>query len=112
MSGTSKSEQPGLLEPQPGEGSLVRHLTTRELALRWSMSPRTLERWRHRGWEPLHISLPGRVVYRLADVESYEAERRCKSAEMSVRLSARGSGTQRTSDADPFSVKSPHGAEP
>ena len=50
------------------------HLGQRELACRWGISPRTLERWRwlHRG--PSYIRVGGRVCYRLEDVESYEAQ--------------------------------------
>jgi hypothetical protein len=45
-----------------------------ELARRWSISPRTLERWRWIGHGPKFLKLGGRVVYRMQDVEAYEAE--------------------------------------
>jgi hypothetical protein len=54
--------------------SVVRHLTQGQLANRWQMSPRTLERWRWLGEGPRFLKLGGRVVYRLQDVEIYEAE--------------------------------------
>lgn len=44
-----------------------------ELSRRWGISPRTLERWRWMGEGPAFIKLGGRVVYRLTDVEEYEA---------------------------------------
>ena len=44
------------------------------LAARWDISPRTLERWRWAGEGPQFIKLGGRVVYRLKDVEAFEAE--------------------------------------
>jgi hypothetical protein len=49
------------------------HLSQSELATRWRMSPRTLERWRFTGEGPQFIKIGGRVVYRLEDVEAFEA---------------------------------------
>jgi hypothetical protein len=43
-----------------------------ELAVRWKISHRTLERWRWTGEGPRFVKLGGRVVYRLEDVEAYE----------------------------------------
>lgn len=51
----------------------VRHLHQVELARRWKVSPRTLERWRWEGCGPAYLKVGGRVLYRLADVEAYEA---------------------------------------
>ena len=45
------------------------------LALRWCISPRTLERWRWLGEGPRFIKLGGRVVYRLTDIEAFEADK-------------------------------------
>ena len=50
----------------------VTHLNQVELATRWKISPRTLERWRWTGDGPAFIKIGGRVVYRLEDVETYE----------------------------------------
>jgi hypothetical protein len=47
----------------------------RDLARRWSMSERTLERWRWLGQGPRFLKLGGRVLYRLEDIEAFEAER-------------------------------------
>lgn len=52
----------------------LRHLNQIELAARWNISHRTLERWRWTGEGPLFIKLGGRVVYRLEDIEEYERE--------------------------------------
>ncbi len=52
----------------------TRHLNQNQLAERWGISPRTLERWRWVGQGPVHLKLGGRVVYRLQDVEHYEAQ--------------------------------------
>jgi hypothetical protein len=51
----------------------VRHLNQIELSRRWSISPRTLERWRWLKAGPRYLKIGGRVVYRLEDVEAYEA---------------------------------------
>lgn len=57
----------------------VRHLDQIELAARWNISRRTLERWRWTGEGPQFIHIGGRVVYRLEDVEAFEAEQLRKS---------------------------------
>jgi hypothetical protein len=51
----------------------VKHLHQVELARRWQISPRTLERWRWLKAGPLYLKIGGRVVYRLEDVEAFEA---------------------------------------
>jgi hypothetical protein len=48
------------------------HLTQIDLANRWRMSPRTLERWRFTGEGPQFIKLGGRVIYRLEDIIAFE----------------------------------------
>jgi len=48
------------------------HLDENALAERWSISPRTLQRWRQTGQGPAFLKLGGRVVYRVVDVEAYE----------------------------------------
>lgn len=49
-----------------------RHLNQDQLARRWSLSPRTLERWRSTGKGPTYLRLGGRIAYALADVEAFE----------------------------------------
>ena len=56
--------------------SAVRHLTQRELADRWRISARTLERWRWVGQGPSYLKIGGSVAYRMADVEAFEAAQR------------------------------------
>jgi predicted site-specific integrase-resolvase len=58
----------------------VRHLNQIELAQRWRISPRTLERWRWLGQGPQYLKIGGRVIYRLEDVETFEAEKRRESS--------------------------------
>jgi predicted site-specific integrase-resolvase len=45
-----------------------------EVALRWGISPRTLERWRWLGQGPIYLKLGGVVVYRMEDIEAFEAQ--------------------------------------
>lgn len=52
----------------------VRHLNQIELADRWNISERTLERWRWSGEGPAFLKMGGRVLYRLEDIEAFEAD--------------------------------------
>lgn len=54
--------------------SPIRHFTQKDLARRWNLSHRTLERWRYRGQGPAFVKVCGRVVYRQEDVAAYEAD--------------------------------------
>jgi hypothetical protein len=58
---------------RPAQDKVVRHLNQIDLSRRWGVSPRTLERWRWRGEGPAYVKLGGRVVYRLEDIEAFEA---------------------------------------
>ena len=49
------------------------HVDQKDLAARWRMSPRPLEQWRRQGRGPLLLKIGGRVVYRVANVEAFEA---------------------------------------
>ena len=53
--------------------SLPDFLLERELAERWRISVRTLQRWRGEGSGPAFLRLGRRVAYRLSDIESFEA---------------------------------------
>lgn len=64
------------------------HMNQVELAARWKISPRTLERWRWTGDGPAFVKIGGRVVYRADDVEAYETGRRCESTVQSTALRA------------------------
>ena len=46
----------------------------KELAARWKISHRTLERWRWVQEGPRYLKIGGRVVYRLSDVETFERQ--------------------------------------
>lgn len=54
----------------------VKHLSQLELSRRWGISPRTLERWRWLRQGPAYLKIGGKVVYRLDDIDAYEAEQR------------------------------------
>jgi hypothetical protein len=62
----------------------IRHLSQIELAGRWCISPRTLERWRWLKQGPSYLALGGRIVYRLEDVEGFESANR---QELPTRIS-------------------------
>lgn len=51
----------------------IAHMGQMHLARRWNVSPRTLERWRWLGQGPCYLKVGGRVLYRLEDVEAFEA---------------------------------------
>lgn len=44
-----------------------------ELAQRWRIAPRTLQRWRRAGTGPRHLRIGARIVYPLDDVVAFEA---------------------------------------
>ncbi|WP_254884873.1 AlpA family transcriptional regulator [Salipiger sp. HF18] len=46
-------------------------LKQKELAERWTISHRTLERWRWAGEGPAYMKIGGSVVYRVADIEAF-----------------------------------------
>jgi hypothetical protein len=48
------------------------HFNQRQLADRWSVSERTLERWRWHGCGPRYVKIGNRVLYRIEDIEDYE----------------------------------------
>ena len=58
----------------------VRHLNQIQLSRRWSLSPRTLERWRWKHEGPEYLKIGGRVVYRLEDIEAFEQRNRMDAA--------------------------------
>ena len=53
----------------------LRHFNQVQLARRWSLSPRTLERWRWLKQGPDYLKIGGRSVYRLEDVEAFETDK-------------------------------------
>ena len=88
---------------------LQRHcLNQKELARRWGISHRTLERWRYSGQGPAFLKLGGRVLYRLADVEAFEQSQLQRALKISEAV-ARAGHAHRRLTADP-ARDSGHGA--
>ena len=54
-------------------GTLVRYLRPNELADRWHISWKTLARWRWTGDGPRFLKVSGKVLYRIEDIEAFEA---------------------------------------
>jgi predicted site-specific integrase-resolvase len=50
-------------------------LKQKDVARRWGISPRTLERWRVIGHGPRFVKVGAHVVYRMCDVRAYEIKR-------------------------------------
>ena len=70
-------------------------LTQVELAARWRISPRTLERWRWAGAGLPFTKVGGRVLYSLKDIEAYEAAKRRRITGDGAAITAgRGRGWQ------------------
>jgi hypothetical protein len=51
------------------------HLHQADLARRWRISQRTLERWRWLKQGPAYLRIGGRIIYRIQDIQTYEAAR-------------------------------------
>lgn len=56
-------------------GRVSAHLNQIELAERWKLSGRTLEKWRQTRRGPPYLLIGGAVRYRIEDVLAYEASR-------------------------------------
>lgn len=66
----------------------VKHLNQTDLADRWDVAQATLERWRSDGIGPVFMKIQGRVLYRIEDIETFEADSLRKST--SEAFTARG----------------------
>lgn len=64
------------------------HLSIAELATRFGVSDRTLERWRHEGIGPRFLKFNAHIQYRKSDVEDYEGQ--CLRISTSERALAGG----------------------
>lgn len=75
---TRKSPNPTPVLPR----SERRVLKEQELADRWGISIKTLQRWRCLALGPRFLKLGNRVGYRLEDIEQYERQvSRCSTGE-------------------------------
>lgn len=52
-----------------------RNLTANELAVRWSVTIKTLRQWRWNGKGPPYFKIGGRALYRLEQIEDFEKAR-------------------------------------
>ena len=63
-------------QPWPDTGAprpnLIRHFDQTDLARRWRVSVRTLEKWRWQRKGPAYLKIGGRVAYRIEDIEIFE----------------------------------------
>lgn len=75
-------------------------LNQKELARRWGLSHRTLERWRYTGQGPAFLKLGGRVLYRLPDIEAFEQSQLQRAIAVSTAV-ARVEQAPRRLTADP-----------
>jgi hypothetical protein len=78
-----------------------------DLARRWRISPRTLERWRWLGQGPRYLKLGGRVLYRVADIEAYEQSIICLTKADAANSWHDGAGSNALHDAGFSHTKSP-----
>ena len=60
------------------------HFHQVQLAKRWNISERTLERWRWKGTGPAYIKVCNRVLYRMEDIEAFERKNRIESGLHSI----------------------------
>lgn len=67
---------PSLPRPYVESATSSKRFSQRDLAERWKLSVRTLERWRWLGTGPEYLRLNGRVLYRLDAIVAFEEERR------------------------------------
>ncbi len=72
--GTPRDLRSGHRSPKPQRKINMRisHFNQAELAFRWRISPRTLERWRWSKTGPVYLKIGGRVIYRLEDIQAFE----------------------------------------
>jgi hypothetical protein len=69
VSNTHQSPHPAINSLAPGDR---RVLNENELAQRWGVSPKTLQRWRSEGRGPRYLKLSKRVSYPLEAVIDFE----------------------------------------
>lgn len=64
-------------EPDPNSRPVF--ISEAALARRWHHSVRSLQRWRCTGRGPTYLRLGRRIVYRLEEIERFEAEAQAAS---------------------------------
>jgi hypothetical protein len=71
------TDRPSLFLSDTAGAALLGLLLPEELAKRWRITARTLQRWRAAGSGPAYLRIGRRVVYRLSDVERFETAQVC-----------------------------------
>lgn len=66
------------------------YLTQRELAERWRLSGRTLERWRAEPYGPAWVNIGGSIRYPMRDIEEFEQRNRNTAGQASGAAAYRG----------------------
>lgn len=72
----SYAAQDANMPKSPSPSVTEQFIGQRELAGRWKISPRTLERWRRVGRGPTYLKLGFRIVYGLTSIQAFEAQHR------------------------------------
>lgn len=49
-------------------------LTSTELAIRWKLTRKTIEKWRCAGKSPPYKKIGGRILYKTEDIKKFEDE--------------------------------------
>lgn len=62
--------------------------TPQQLAQRWHISEKTLERWRMHGTGPLYYKIGGRVLYGMDQVQAHEHHCMCQATPGSLPADA------------------------
>ncbi len=52
----------------------TKHISEKELATRWSLSHRTLQKWRKKGFELPYIQIGKVIRYPISEIENYETK--------------------------------------
>jgi len=60
-------------------------LTTKLLARRWKITPRTLERWRAEGKGPRFVRIGRHIRYGQSDIRAFEANEGVAAPELQAR---------------------------
>ncbi|WP_338065783.1 helix-turn-helix domain-containing protein [Oceaniglobus ichthyenteri] len=87
-------------------------LNQKELARRWGISHRTLERWRHVGQGPTFLKLGGRVLYRREEIEAFEESQLQRAKVVSAAIDRAGPAEGRRLSAVPVTSSPANGRTP
>ena len=72
MAGFSKGKRARPADVSGADIASSQCLRESQLAERWQVSPRTLQRWRAQGTGPDWLQINGVILYRLTDIAAFE----------------------------------------